>query len=284
MPSLSSVAVQLLSDAFASMLELFGNTHLLLLLLVMTVVCRLARQFSPDVAVRRLTLFLSALWVVIYAIEYRPALVGDVFTDGAMFARILIVSVILHHAAITPSAWVFVLLYRKLVALRRRIGYAFRNLNERMRKRRKEERQSPQPQQNTIQVKAKEKEQVLKATRRREAVYFECQMLYDRHANELQDRFPRQRLEEYFERHMSERHGIDEVVSRGGELKKMLREIIEENGNGNFPFSSLAEIRSSFQKRYQEVNDAGFDEGVRQSLLSDLAMEEERTYREFRER
>ncbi len=126
-----------------------------------------------------------------------------------------------------------------------------------------------------------ETEQQRKNQYQREEIRLSCQLLYDQHAVELQDRFPQQRLDDYFEQYLSDSFPIEIVQQRGRLLKEMIESSLEQSGGNKQKFSSLSEITAYFQERRQEIKSLDYDEQTEQSFLSSLSQQEERITREF---
>ncbi len=116
---------------------------------------------------------------------------------------------------------------------------------------------------------------------KREEIRLSCQLLYDQHAIELQDRFPRERLNEYFNQYLSDRFSVKIVEQRGLLLKEMIESSLEQVKGNRQKYSSLNEIASYFRKQKQEIESLDYDVSTRQSFLSSLNHQEDRAIREF---
>ncbi|MBI1312133.1 hypothetical protein GC176_12650 [bacterium] len=116
--------------------------------------------------------------------------------------------------------------------------------------------------------------------KRRDDSRFDCQMHYDRLAASLRDQFSPARLQEYFDRYMSDGSSADEVEDRAAKLRDMLDELSGGGTDRSRNGATLESVRQEFQTRRQEIQSAGFDEKTEASMLSSLAREEERAIRE----
>ena len=109
-----------------------------------------------------------------------------------------------------------------------------------------------------------------------------CLMLYDRHGELLADRFPRERLQEYFDHYMSDSSPAEIVEQRARTLTTMI-----DNWVGQYKseqrqhFQSFAELATYFQKQREEVGLLPYAPDVRESLLCQLNTQEEQAVRSF---
>lgn len=115
----------------------------------------------------------------------------------------------------------------------------------------------------------------------REEVRLKCQLLYDQHAPALQERFPRERLAEYFEQYLTDAFPPQLVETRAELLKEMILTSLEGTGKNRLRFACLNEIAAHFQEQKQEIESLNYDEQTRQSFLSSLNVQEDRAIREF---
>ena len=128
--------------------------------------------------------------------------------------------------------------------------------------------------QDQIQQRAEEQ-------RRREDVRLSCQLMYDQYASLLRDVFPRERLDAYFKKYLSDNHRAGMVEKRGQLLKEMIEQLVEPEGESQLGFQSLEEISLYFQEKRLEFHQLNYDTATLQTLLSSLSLQEEATIRSF---
>jgi len=116
---------------------------------------------------------------------------------------------------------------------------------------------------------------------RREAARLGCQLFYDQHAPQLQERFPRERIAEYFEQYLSDLFPADLVENRDRQLIGMIESSLEQAGGNQQRFANLMEIASYFEQQKQEIASLNYDEPTRQSFFSSLTLQEDQAIREF---
>ncbi|QDU52979.1 hypothetical protein [Gimesia panareensis] len=116
---------------------------------------------------------------------------------------------------------------------------------------------------------------------RREKARFDCQLLYDRNAGRLQNYFPKEKLADYHERHLSDSFPAEIVEKRAKQLEEMLHSFLVDTDGKHQQFTSLNEIAAYFQKQKQEIESLQYDEQTRQTIISSLNEQEDRTIREF---
>lgn len=117
--------------------------------------------------------------------------------------------------------------------------------------------------------------------KRRDDARFACQMHYDRLSADIGNQFPAGRLQEYFERYLSDSQNAAEVEDRAGKLRDMLDELGGSRSGRKRIGASLVTIRLEYQIRREEIHAAGFDQETAAALLASLAREEEQAIREF---
>lgn len=117
--------------------------------------------------------------------------------------------------------------------------------------------------------------------RRRDDARLECQLFYDRHANRLQEKFPRERLHEYFAAYLTDGHPVEAVEQRARLLLEMFQECLDGQPVGATAFPSLAEIASHFRQRRAELKALPYDQETRDSLLVAVNQQEEAAIQEF---
>ena len=142
------------------------------------------------------------------------------------------------------------------------------------------ERKAPERErQQTERQQAEQKQKV--DQHQREEIRLSCQLLYDQHATELQDRFPRERFKDYFAQYLPDEFPLETVQQRGKLLKEMIDSSLEKVEGNKQKYSSLNEIAAYFQEQKKEIESLDYDESSRQSFLSSLNHQEDRAIREF---
>ncbi len=119
--------------------------------------------------------------------------------------------------------------------------------------------------------------------RRREGVRLDCQLLYDRNRSVLRDKLTAKQLRDYFERYLADGFTAEEVERRGQELKAMISAVVESVGRKKGQFDSLKSLREYYRGERDSIETSDFADEIKGSLLSDLAHEEERAIRAFRQ-
>jgi len=153
---------------------------------------------------------------------------------------------------------------------------------EQQRQRDQKEWERKAPERERRQKKQQQAEQKCKADQhKREEIRLSCQLLYDQHTHELQQRFPRDRLVEYFDQYLSDSFPIEIVEQRGKLLKEMIESSLEQTAGNKQKFASLNEIAAYFQEQRKEIESLNYDEPTKQSFISSLNDQEDRTIREF---
>ncbi len=115
----------------------------------------------------------------------------------------------------------------------------------------------------------------------REQIRLDCQLLYDQHAHQLQERFPRERLVEYFEQYLSDGFPIEIVEQRGALLKEMIASTLDQIGGNKQKFSSIIEISTYFENQRKEIESLDFDKPTKESYITSLNEQEDRVIQEF---
>ncbi len=118
----------------------------------------------------------------------------------------------------------------------------------------------------------------------RDDARFACQLFYDQHAVDLEPLFSQLRIAEYFNAYMSDEHSVEQVKLRGEQLQKLLTDLLERNGALTAQYNSILEIKNAFDGQRQSIANAGLEKETEQSLLAEIARDEQRTMREFHER
>ncbi len=142
------------------------------------------------------------------------------------------------------------------------------------------ERAAPE-RENQQRLKKQTEQQRIEHQHRREAARLDCQLFYDQHAPQLQERFPRERISEYFEQYLCDLFPAELVENRAKQLIGMIESSLEQAGGNKQRFASLIEIASYFEQQKQEIMSLNYDGSTRQSFLSSLALQEDQAIREF---
>ena len=120
------------------------------------------------------------------------------------------------------------------------------------------------------------------AQRRRDDARLRCLMLYDQHSTALEGRFPRERLHEYFEQYMADSLEPEVVEERAQTLGSLIDECLaQEKPRQRNEFQSLAELAAFFQTQREETTQLPYDDEVKESLLTNINIQEEQTIRRF---
>jgi len=119
-------------------------------------------------------------------------------------------------------------------------------------------------------------------SRRREDARMRCFMLHDRHSAALADRFPRERLREYLDRYLADATSPEIVEERGRALIALIEEwVAQDEARKEMTFQSLEELAGFFQKQRDELARLSYDEEIRESLMTNINVQEEHAIRRF---
>ena len=120
------------------------------------------------------------------------------------------------------------------------------------------------------------------AGRRRDEARLRCHMLYDCHGELLADQFPRERLQEYLDRYMSDSSLAEIVEQRAQTLTTMIDNwVAQSKSRQEKQFTSFAELAAFFQRQREEVKSLPYDTDVKDSLLCNINIQEEQAVRRF---
>lgn len=122
------------------------------------------------------------------------------------------------------------------------------------------------------------------AQRKRMDIRFACESLYDRHRNLLLEKFPEARLSDYLKNYLGDDQPLPAVEQRAAQLQSMLQEFVDQDGSRRPRFKSVAEIREHFYQERLRVDDSEMDQDLKETVLSDLARDEELAIRDFQQR
>lgn len=115
----------------------------------------------------------------------------------------------------------------------------------------------------------------------RDEARLHCLLLYDEHAHNLTNRFPRERLMEYFQQYLADSFSVELVEQRAERLKEMIESSLHSKGRNRQKFSSFIDITNYFQEQRKEIELLDYDDSVKQSFLTSLNLQEDRAVREF---
>ena len=120
------------------------------------------------------------------------------------------------------------------------------------------------------------------ASRRRDDARMRCFMLYDRHSTTLAERFPRERLQEYFNHYMSDSSPPEVVEERARMLAALIDEwVAQDKTRQKKEFRTLEELAAFFQKQRDEVAGLSYDTDIKDSFLTNINIQEEQAVRRF---
>ena len=116
---------------------------------------------------------------------------------------------------------------------------------------------------------------------KRDQARLHCLLLYDEHAQNLTNRFPRERLVEYFSQYLTDSLPVELVEQRSELLKEMIESSMDSRRRNNKKFSCFNDIAIYFQEQKQEIESLNYDDATKQSFLSSLHHQEDVAIREF---
>lgn len=120
--------------------------------------------------------------------------------------------------------------------------------------------------------------------RRREEVRLRCQLLYDQHTQELQEKLSPQRLEAYFSQYLTDQHSAEMVEQRGELLKEMIEQSLDSDTSDQLEFNSIQEIALHFKEQRTEIEKLEYDNITRQTIQAALSTHEDSLIRAFMSR
>ena len=124
--------------------------------------------------------------------------------------------------------------------------------------------------------------QKAEASRRRDDARMRCLMLYDRHSTALSEKFPRERLQEYFSHFMSDSSPPEIVEERARTLIALIDEwVAQDRTRQRKEFRTLEELAAFFQKQRDEVDGLSYDTDIKDSFLTNINIQEEQAVRRF---
>ena len=124
--------------------------------------------------------------------------------------------------------------------------------------------------------------QKAEACRRRDDARMRCLMLYDRHSTTLAERFPRERLQEYFDHYMSDSSSPEIVEERARTLIALIDEwVVQDKTRQKKEFRTLEELATFFQKQRDEVAGLSYGADIKDSFITNINIQEEQAVRRF---
>ena len=133
-----------------------------------------------------------------------------------------------------------------------------------------------------LQARQQKEQQQMNERNRREEAKLHCLLLYDRYSGALSKSFPRKRLEQYFEKYMTETHTADAVEMRATQLIGMLEELARDcGGRSRSRFQSLADIASFFEQQRQSIRTLPYHPDVIETFLVTLNEQEDEVIKDF---
>ncbi len=124
----------------------------------------------------------------------------------------------------------------------------------------------------------------IKEQHRREEVRLRCQLLYDNHAHELQEKLSPEGLEAYFSQYLSDQHSAEMVEQRGELLKEMIEQSLDPQTSDQLEFNSIQEIALHFKEQRIEIAKLEYDSITRQTIQAALSTHEDSLIRTFMSR
>ena len=118
----------------------------------------------------------------------------------------------------------------------------------------------------------------------REEVRLRCQLLYDYHAHEVQEKLSPERLEDYFCQYLSDDYPAEMVEQRGELLKEMIEQSLEPDTSDQLEFNSIQEIAFYFKKQREEIEQLEYDDITRQTIQAALSTHEDSLIQAFMSR
>jgi hypothetical protein len=123
-------------------------------------------------------------------------------------------------------------------------------------------------------------EEKANAQKRREDARLQCDLLYQRHARELSQSFPRDQFNEFLNRYMSDVHAPEYVEERGKLLEEVIRESLG-SGKQQAKFSNLKELANYFENRRKEVDALPYPDDLKDTYRTQINREEDEALRKF---
>lgn len=124
-------------------------------------------------------------------------------------------------------------------------------------------------------------EQRAVAQKRREDGRLRCELLYERHAQQLLTYFPRKRFAQLLDRYLHDRVPADEIEQREQWVKEAIRESIGAETSKTPKFQSVAEIAAYFEARRKELEQLPHSEEVIEHYIVQINKNEDDALRKF---
>lgn len=111
-----------------------------------------------------------------------------------------------------------------------------------------------------------------------ERARFRCQLVYDRLAHRIKDRFSQEKLEAYFEKYMNDSLTPELIESRGRELESLLNSLAghEDEEKPTAP----SKIQAFFQKQRDEIEVSQIADELKEKLIAEINFREDQAIME----
>lgn len=120
---------------------------------------------------------------------------------------------------------------------------------------------------------------------KRDDIRMRCQLLYDRHAVELTERFPRSQFWSYMETYLSHAQPLEVVERRGASLIEMIKECLVDVGkplnDPNQEPETLGDVAEFFEEQRRQLKALNYDEDTLASMIASVNAEEDKAIAEF---
>lgn len=119
----------------------------------------------------------------------------------------------------------------------------------------------------------------------RDDIRMRCQLLYDRHAVELTERFPRSQFWSYMETYLSHAQPLAIVERRGASLIEMIKECLVDVGkpvhDPREEPETLGDVAAYFAEQREQLKALNYDEDTLASMVAAVNAEEDKAIAEF---
>ncbi len=117
---------------------------------------------------------------------------------------------------------------------------------------------------------------------RGEKARYRCQLLFDRLAHKIGDKFPQTKLDRYFQDYMNDSFPVELIERRGQELEVMIQSFVGDQ-QPNKP-KSRVEIKEFFDKERADVRKADMAPELQEVQLAEINFREDQAMMEFLDR
>lgn len=115
----------------------------------------------------------------------------------------------------------------------------------------------------------------------REAARFECQLLYDRHAELLTKSFPRDRFDSHVQQWLGDDRKSHDVNHHASKLRQLIKDLVAQASAPRAKFQSLRDIAEYFSARRDEVQSLSYDSDTKSTLIASINIQENIAMTEF---